>query len=602
MILQSLAAYYDRLAEDGGEKVAPPGFETLAIPFIIVLDLDGRFLELLDTRMPSGKNLVARSFIVSKDCERSGKKAWQAANILWDHFGYVLGWPKSGSDEDKEMAQKQHATFKSVVDDLHDKYPDDEEIQAVRTFLFSDNISKIFSHRIWPECAKIPGCKFSFKIGELNRLVCESETIKNHVWKMFDRADDENEGKCMVTGERDSIARLHPRTPIRAKHKNARTKSNAKLVSFQKNMGFDSYGKQQCYNAPIGKRTAFAYTTALNRLLANNSRQKIAIGDTTTVFWAEIKNELEESFGSIFDFTDEGTDGKEAANRKRSQYINALLNAPARGHQPSVDEDSRFYVLGLAPNAARISVRFWYAGPVKEVEENIRSHFSDLEIGQPKLDKNHPAMWRLLKSLALKGDTNKLPPNLAGDWMASILKGNPYPKTLLMAALRRVRAEREIGSQRASIIKGCLNRDVRYYNRNEKEVTVSLDESNQNVGYVLGRLFAALERCQARATPGLNATIRDKFYGSASTTPVVAFAHLMKLNKHHLAKLENKEEAFNLKLIAGIVDNVASNGFPAHLSLEDQGRFAVGYYHQTQRFYRKKGNGADINNETSEED
>jgi CRISPR-associated protein Csd1 len=589
MILQSLYNLYLRKKNE----LSPEGFQEKEIPFLIELDRHGNFCKLQDTRSKHGKKLVARRFRVPEERERSGKNAWQITNLLWDHYGYVLEWPKSDSAPDKEMAKKQHSSFVSSVEKLHLAYPEDEGINAVNLFLKSDSKQNIFQDSLWSECKKILGCNLSFRLNDTQALVCENDNVRASLAKVSEMDDDGEEtdgasslnveGMCLITGERSSIARLHRRTPVLG------SKSNAKIVSFQKNMGFDSYGKEQSYNAPTSKSAVFAYTTALNFLLSKGSRQKMQIGDTTTVFWAEKELELENNFASIFGF--EASDlNKEVTNQKRAEYMRSLLKAPDSGHISSPDVGTRFYVLGLAPNAARISVRFWFVGSVTEVEQNIRSHFDDIEIIHSERDDDYPKLWLLLKSLALKGDVDKhLPPNISGDWMRAILSGGSYPKTLLMAALRRIRAEREVGFSRASIIKGCLNRVVRYYHQNEKEVSVSLDESNQNQGYLSGRLFAVLERCQTRANPGLNATIRDRFYGAASTTPVVAFPHLLKLNKHHLTKLENKGESFNLnKLIGEIVDGIMALGFPAHLNLEDQGRFAIGYYHQNQAFFKKK--------------
>jgi CRISPR-associated protein Csd1 len=594
MILQSLFNLYSRKKSEW----PPEGFQEKEIPFLIELDRLGNFLKLQDTRSPVGKNLVPRKFRVPQERERSGSNAWKTTNILWDHYGYVLGWPKSDSAKDKEMAQKQHCAFSQTVADILIACPADDGIKAVNLFLKSDQIQKVFQDPLWPECKKKLGCNMGFRLNDTQALVCESDNVRGYLAKTEMEEDGEEkdlsaspdiEGMCLITGERSSIARLHRRTPL----PHPRSKSNARIVSFQKNMGFDSYGKEQSYNAPTGKFAVFAYTTALNTLLSRGSRQKIQIGDMTTVFWAEKELELENNFASIFGFEASDFD-KEVANQKRAEYIQSLFKAPDSGYIPPPDKDTRFYVLGLAPNAARISVRFWYMGAVTEVEQNIRSHFNDMAIAHSERDDEYPKLWVLLKSLALAGDLERLPPNISGDWMRSILSGRPYPRTLLMTAIRRTHAEREVGYSRASIIKGCLNRNARIYCQKEKEVEVSLDESNMNQGYLSGRLFAVLERCQTRANPGLNATILDRFYGSASTTPVVAFPHLLKLNKHHLAKLENKGESFNLnKLIGEIVDGIMAMGFPAHLSLEDQGRFAIGYYHQNQAFFKKKSDSSE---------
>ncbi len=579
MILQALAKYYDRM----GDELPSEGFEQKEIPFLIIINQEGEFIALQDTRTQSGKKLIARKFVVPKENSRSGKNAWQTTNILWDHYGYVLGHPKSDSDKDKEMAKKQHKTFITQVQILAEAFPEDSEIQAVKRFYEGEHYKKVFEHPLWQDCKKINGCNLSFQINGENRLICQNENVCIYASKGIEAESDEDdpelsdiEGICMITGERASIARLHPRTPI------AGAKSNAKIVSFQKNMGFDSYGKQQSYNAPVGKRTTFAYTTALNSMLAKNSHQKIYVGDATTVFWAEKKHKIEDWFTDIFGEPAKGESDQDNA------AIQALFESMKTGAPPVEWNLNQFYVLGLSPNAARIAIRFWYAGTVAEVATNILQHFKDISIVHAQHLPEHLSLFRLLTSTALQGKSDNIQPNLAGDFMKAILAGTPYPDTLLSSAIRRIRAEQEVIYPRASLIKAVRIRKARY--KNEKEdIAMSLDTDNTNTGYRLGRLFAVLEKIQEEASPGINATIRDRFYSSASSTPVTVFSHLLKLKNHHIAKLENKGRAVNFeKLVGEIIDDLKD--FPAHLSLDDQGRFAVGYYHQRQDFFKKKDN------------
>lgn len=607
MILQSLYSLYLRKEDE----LPPEGFEQKRIPFLIVLDRDGTFTGLQDTRTPIGKKLIARQFRVPKEHGRSGKNAWQITNLMWDHYGYVLGGPKSDSDSDRKMAKKQHDTFIASVEAFLSAYPEDDRIRAVHRFLTSDQKQRIFQDPLWPECKKIPGCNMSFRLSNELVLVCESDNVRTYVANASGADEDEDvepssspdiEGICSITGERASIARLHPRTPIPG------AKSNAKIVSFQKNMGFDSYGKQQSYNAPTSKRAAFAYTTALNHLLAKDSRQKLQVGDATTVFWAEETHDLENWFADFFG------DYPNGQSEQDNAAIKALYEAPKTGSVPLLDDKTSFYVLGLAPNAARIAIRFWYHGSVGEVSGNIKQHFDDMSIVHADYEMLHCQLNEMLASTAIetkdpkktnrvyfKGKYYDVTPNLAGEFMKTILSGVPYPQTLLSAAISRIRAEQakkdrngksmqNVTYTRAALIKAILTRRARYYKQEEKEVGMSLDTSNTNPGYLLGRLFAVLERAQEQASPGINATIRDRFYGAASSTPVAVFAHLMKLKNHHITKIDNKGMALNLeKQIGEIVDKLgADNAFPAHLPLDDQGRFAVGYYHQRQSFFTKK--------------
>ncbi|MEA3421025.1 MAG: type I-C CRISPR-associated protein Cas8c/Csd1 [Acidobacteriota bacterium] len=579
MILQALASYYQRMAEEGGTDIAPEGFDEKEIPFLIILNQQGEVVGLQDTRVPSGKKLIGRRFLVPKEHERSGKNAWQKANLLWDHYGYVLAHPKSDEEEHVKMALKQHGAFVASVKTLYEKYPNDTEIKAVYKFLSRGNFEAVFSNPQWPDCMKIPGCNLSFSLEGQARLVCENESIHAYVVSTNDAiSDDEDdtaspeaEGMCLVTGEYGPIERLHPRTPIPG------AKSNAKIVAFQKNMGFDSYGKQQSYNAPISKHAASAYTTALKKMLAKNSRQKLQVGDATTVFWAEKKNVLEDVFAKIF--------GEPAKGEPEQDYksLIAVFRSPETGARAELDPSTRFFVLGLAPNAARIAVRFWWAGTVGDIADNIWQHFDDMAIVHGPNQPDHLSLFRLLVSTAVQGKSDNIQPNLAGEFMKSILTGTPYPQTLLAAAIRRCRAEREITYPRAALLKAVLARETRYYERTEKEVGMSLDTTNTTPGYLLGRLFAVLEKVQAESAGGwgkINTTIRDRFYGAASSTPVTAFPYLMKLKNHHLSKLE-KHKGYYEGLIGEIIDKLdIEEGFPTHLSLQDQGRFAIGYYHQ----------------------
>lgn len=598
MILQALTSYYHRLAEEG-INIANEGFAEKEIPFLVILNQKGEFVGLQPTRVTEGKKVVGRRmFLVPKERERSGKNAWQTANLLWDHYGYVLAYPKSDNNKDITMARKQHETFVANVKTLYEKYPNDSEIKAVYKFLSRGNFEAVFSDSSWPDCMKIPGCNLSFQLEGQTRLICENASVHEYIVLTGDvSSDDENddvalsetEGICLVTGDHGPIARLHPRTPIPG------SKSNAKIVSFQKNMGFDSYGKQQSYNAPVSKHATFAYSTALKRMLAKESRQKFQVGDATTVFWAEKKNVLEDVFADIF--------GEPAKGEPEQDYKNliAKFRSPETGVRSELDPSTRFFVLGLAPNAARIAVRFWYAGTVGDIANNISQHFDDLEMVKGQQELHTLSINGLLCSTALESrDRSKknliyhhgkfydVAPNLAGATMKAILTGTPYPKTLLAAAIRRCRAEQEITYTRAALIKAVLARESRCYHRNEKEVDMSLDIDNTNPGYLLGRLFAVLEKIQEEASPDINTTIRDRFYGSASSTPVTAFPFLMKLKNYH--KIENKGRAVYLeKLIGEVMEKLsADNAFPPHLNLTDQGRFTVGYYHQRQAFFTKK--------------
>ncbi len=572
MILQALDGYYSRLQKEVLADVAAEGFQRQPIPFIVVLNPHGGFVGLLDTRTGEGKKKTARQFSVPKGVK---KTSGIAANLLWDSPAYVFGRPKPDPKKDPTKlaarAMDQRLCFLEAIRRQLAPAHGDTGLDAVLKFLERGDFTAVFDHPLWPEVEET-GANISFQLEGDACLICERPAVASALTQKTAVTDDKLQS-CLVRGVLDEPSRLH--TSIKGVY-GAQT-SGANIVSFNL-PAFTSYGKEQSLNAPVGKRAEFAYTTALNHLLAKGSRQRLQVGDASTVFWAEKEHDIENVFAELF-----GEPAKGEPEQDYKQLV-ATFRSPETGSPPRLDPGTRFFVLGLAPNAARIAIRFWYAGTVAQVAGNIEQHFEDIEIAHGPNQPLHLSLFRLLIGTAVQGKADNIPPNVAGEFMKAILTGAPYPRTLLGAAIRRCRAEREITYPRASLIKAALIREARYYQKNPKEVSMSLDTGNSNVGYRLGRLFATLEKIQEEANPGINATIRDRFYGSASATPVAAFPHLMKLKNHHLSKLENRGRAVNLeRLIGEIMDGIVD--FPAHLSLPDQGRFAVGYYHQRQDFF-----------------
>ena len=458
-------------------------------------------------------------------------------------------------------------------------------INAVRRFIEKGDFENIYSHPKWQEIEKING-NLSFILEAKPGLICQDEDVMRQIMSASDLKHSDIQ-VCSITGEYDVPAVLH--TAIKGVW-GAQT-SGANIVSFNQD-AFCSFGKwkAQGLNAPVGSKAQFAYTTALNTLLAKGSRQRMQVGDASTVFWAKEKHSIEQEVLSLFAEPDKET-GKD-----NTEAVRSLITSVKTGVYPPEDE-LPFYMLGLSPNAARISVRFWYEGTVKDFKRKICDHFEDILIEHGPKESDYLSLFRLLVCTAVDSKADNIQPNLAGEFMQSILKGAPYPRSLLPAVLRRIKAEQSKRSPdgrvlqnvtypRASLIKGVLVRNARYYLQKEKEVGVSLDRENGNIGYRLGRLFAVLERVQQSALGDINATIRDRFYGAASTNPVTVFPRLMKLKNYHLSKMENKGRVVNLeKEISEILKEVTS--FPTHLLLEDQGRFAIGYYHERNDFFTK---------------
>ncbi len=579
MILQELARYYERLASQGDGDVAAEGFEKKEIPFLVVLDREGRLIDIQDTRETQGKKRPGRVFTVPRGVKRAVNIA---ANILWDTPAYIFGRPKPDPKKDSqsllERAKKQQLSFMKELERCFPAPEVDEGILSVVRFLQGGVFDGLFSHPLWADIEQ-RGAFLSFKLDDDLCLVCQRPKVVAMLRSLTVQPEAAvGLQPCLVSGRDDTPRRLH----AAIKGVWGAQSSGANIVSFNLD-AFCSYGKEQGLNAPVGERAEFAYVTALNTLLGKGSHQRLQVADASTVFWAEHRHPLEDLFADLF-----GEPAKENPEQL-NVAIHALFEAPVIGSPPLDQDTTRFFVLGLAPNAGRIAVRFWYPGTVADIVRHIRQHFDDCAISHGPKQPEYLSLFRLLVSTASLGKAENIQPNLAGHFMKALLAGTPYPQTLLASAVRRCRAEREVTHPRAALIKAVLARSARYYRSNEKEVGMSLDLSNENIGYRLGRLFAVLEKIQEEASPGINATIRDRFYGSASSTPVAAFPHLMKLKNHHLAKLENRGRAVNLeRLIGEIMDGIAD--FPTHLNLQDQGRFAVGYYHQRQDFFTKKDN------------
>ena len=564
MILQALHNYYDRKSADPESGLAQPGFEWKEIPFVIELEARGNPIQIEDTREGEGKKKRARSFRVPQGVK---KTSGVAANLLWDNAAYVLGVDTKGKPK---RVEEQRQAFIARIESFAAR--NDIGVQAVLNFLRQASPESLSRHVEWEEIAEtVPNLTFRLQ-GDVD-LVCQRPAVAEAIGAQQDTTGAN--GLCLVTGESGEIERLH--TAIKGVW-GAQT-SGANIVSFNLE-AFTSYGKTQGANAPVSKRAAFSYTTALNHLLRKDSPQRLQVGDASVVFWADRPTEWETGFVDIF-----GEPAKDDPDRN-VRAVRSLYTAIDRGLLENDTGQAKFFALGLAPNAARLAIRFWQYGTVADMAGRIKQHFDDLAIERSPRDPLYLSLFRLLVSVATQGKADNIPPNLGGELVRSILAGLPYPHTLLAAAVRRIRAEHNVTYSRAALLKAYVNRATRYSNVNmEGELTMSLDEANGNVGYRLGRLFAVLEKIQEEANPGINATIRDRFYGAASSTPVTVFSTLLKLKNHHISKLDNRGRAVNLeKRIGEIMEGIGD--FPAQLRIEDQGRFAIGYYHQRQGFFK----------------
>ncbi|MGN0867873.1 MAG: type I-C CRISPR-associated protein Cas8c/Csd1 [Oligosphaeraceae bacterium] len=585
MILQALKEYYDRKAADPESGIAPYGWEKKGIPFLFVIDKEAELVQIEDTREEKDKKLIARNYLVPQSVKRS---SGILPNLLWDNIEYVFGIPSAKRDL-KKAGEKILARVKEEHSQFLEKLEPYRQIPSVSvllSFLQRSDLQEIISKRPeWEEISKSDAF-VSFRLaGDEEPIFRDKEFCTLFEKNMSEGGQDDQEkmGRCLVTGKRDVILPLHP--AIKGVYDANSTGAN--IISFN----FDaagSFGKKQGANSPVGKGAVFAYTTALNTLLAKDSRQKLGIGDATVVFWSSRPTELE---GDLLGFLGvEDGDNPDAL----TENVSMLFQSVQSGKYAEDEGQTRFYVLGLSPSAARLSVRFWYQGTVGEMAGRFRDWFEDLRIVHGEKLPEHLPLKKLLVSLAAENKYENIPPNLAGNVVRAILAGVALPETLLLSALVRIKATQgKVTYERAKLIKAFMNRKIRSSHFKTKEIGIMLDKENENIGYRLGRLFAVLEKIQKEAMPGINATIRDRFYASASATPAVVFGTLMRLKNYHLAKLD--KEGFKI-YYEGLIGEILYRSqtqpgvsqFPAHLSLVDQGMFALGFYHQQQDFYAKK--------------
>jgi CRISPR-associated protein Csd1 len=582
--LASLVRAYDRMAERG--EVPPFGYSMEKIGFVISLNEDGTPAGIADLRSSDGRKRLPRPMEVPQPEKRT---AGIAPNFLWDKTSYVLGVT---AGEGKRLADEHAAFVKHHNDTLSGT--DDTGLRALLAFLALWTPTQ-FDALGWPEEMKDQNVVFALEAERLGDVFIHSRPLARRLWERLSCRSGKSEAACLITGERAPVQRLHPSI----KGVWGAQSAGASIVSFNLD-AFTSYGHEQGDNAPVSEGAAFAYTAALNKFLTPGSHNRIQIGDASTVYWAdggdaENAELAEDAFSGIFDEPDETVEAQ-----KVRAILAKIRNAQrVEDFRPDLPQGVRFHVLGLAPNAARLSIRFWYEDDFGQLAENYWNFVRDIRIEPPPHRNPNPPLWQYLAETAVLGKRDNIPPNLAGEWMRAILTGTRYPLTLLANVLMRIRADGSVNALRASMLKAVLNRNSRQF---KGKVPVALDISNNAKGYVLGRLFAVYEQIQSAALGrNVNATIKDKFYGSASAQPRKVFALLDKGSAVHLSKVGKHSHGHRVnleKLISGIMEMMspAEDPFPASLSSEQQALFALGYYHQRSEFFKSRKN---ENNEES---
>ena len=619
MILASLARYYRRLAaetdEMGNPKVPPYGFSEEKIGWILVLDKEGRLKTAVPNLTADKKPQPKLMSVPRPEKRTSGIKP----NFLWDKTAYALGVE---ANKNKAEAKEKLFTSSEKTFDAFKQYhlnllqnSDDEGLQALCRFLQNWQPAHFAAENLPSEMLD---ANIAFSLEKPTALIHKREAAQT-LWAGCLKSDEALEGLCLISGDTAPIARLHPAI----KGVFGGQSSGGSIISFNKE-AFASFGKEQGANAPVSEQSAFAYTTALNYLLRpenghsliigldriraalrvakkqNESQdfdKRPSIGNTSTVFWAEADDNAtaqaaEGFFAQVFTPPDDEQESAKVFNVLEQMSKGRPLQEIA----PELSANTRFYILGLAPNAARISVRFWLDTTFGQLAENLAQHWQDLAI-EPCAWKTPPSIWRLLLQTAVLGKSENISPVLAGEMTRAVICGTPYPLSLLSQLITRIRADGDVNGLRVAMMKAVLQRRFRK-GFIEEGVPMSLNNESPNRAYLLGRLFAVLERIQYQALGELNAGIADRYYGSASAVPFSVFPRLLSGAKHHLSRLRKDKAGMAVNLDKDLGEIIAKlpETFPRHLSIDEQGRFAIGYYHQKQSYFAKKETAETIEN------
>ncbi|KAA8919753.1 type I-C CRISPR-associated protein Cas8c/Csd1 [Xanthomonas sontii] len=603
MILSALADYYQRLLDDPDSGIAAPGYSQQNIGYTVVLAADGSVVSVQDEHRNEGKKRLAKAMRVPQPEKRT---AGIKSNFLWDKTSYVLGVSASS----KRSAQ-EHAAFKALHQPaLADS--DDAGLQALLAFLATWSPEQYADHPAFaPHGEALLDTNLAFRLEGDPGYLHERAAARTAWDRQQGQVGDGIRGLCLVSGTLAPLARLHPAI----KGVNGAQSSGASIVSFNLD-AFASYGKQQGENAPISEQAAFAYTTALNHLLRRDphNRQRVQIGDTTVVFWAQARTttqaqNAEDVVAALM--RGEDTEDPSIADGRATRRLELVMKQvrqarPLRDLEDGLDDDARIFVLGLAPNASRLSIRFWETQTLAGFAKRLADHYDDLSLLPPAWKRAPTPAYLALQTAPIYGEHGKpkaedVSPLLAGELTRAILAGTRYPQSLLGSIVMRFRADGQLSPLRIALCRAVLAREARLSRQqglstDHKEPPMSLDTGNTDPGYLLGRLFASLENLQ-RAALGdrINATIRDRYYGAASATPASIFPVLLRSAQNHFGKLRKEKTglAVNLEKEIGQIVDALPPSFPRSLPIQEQGRFAIGYYHQTQaRFARNDGQDA----------
>lgn len=584
MLLQALVDYYELLEKEN--KAVKIGFGKENVSYALDINKDGRLLAVINLKEEGkGKKLKPVAMTVP---ERVGRASAVSPNFLCDNSSYVLGFDKKGKPERTKECfysfKKLHKVILKNVDHI--------EAQAVISFLDKWDTETAMEHELFQEHLEdiLKGGNFVFRYDRKN-LIHENEDIKKAWIEYKNNCDEKDKNQCLVTGKRTEIARLHP--IIKGIYKGQAMGNQ--LVSFNAE-AYESYGKKQGQNAPTGEYAVFAYGTALNALLADE-RHRMVLGDTTVVFWAEtVSTQTIQNMNQLLSGNGDAQQGE--MNRIKDEItvneIGAILKKISKGKQilydePIFQDDTKVYIAGLSPNAARISVRFFIQDSFGQLSKKVLKHYQDMAIQKKFIkDMDSIPIWRIISETVPSNSKDKNPsPLLAGSIFRAILTGREYPANLYQTILNRINAEHDVTHVKAAVIKAYLTRKYENNDSVREVLTMGLNKESCNKGYLLGRLFATLEKVQRDANPGLKSTIAEKYLSSACATPAKIFPFLLNLSNNHMAKLDYGIKY--KKLIAEILDKIEpENVFPSNFTPDQQGNFYLGYYHQNNENFKKK--------------
>ena len=579
MILQALTRYYEDLLQRG--EIAAPGWSPAKISFALCLDKDGQVTQIINIQQLSekGKTLIPQT--IEKLPAPVKRTVGIASNFLWDNSAYLLGVDQKGKPErSRDCFHAAASLHHAVLDGV-----DSPAAKAILAFFDIWQPEKAMEHPALSRQYEMitAGGNLLFRVDGC--YIHEDAAIRE-AWQRYRDGADEDAVKmqCLVTGREDEITATHPAI----KGVRDAQSSGAALVSFNA-PAFCSYGREQNYNAPVGKYAAFAYTAALNHLLANRDNVQV-IGDTTIVCWAEGADPVYPNM--LMSFLSDKMPPAISDNDLRAALKNLAKGLPCE--ELGVDPNRTFYILGLAPNAARLSVRFFLRDSFGRLMRNVNDHYERLEIVKPAYAKPGVlSLWTLLRETVRDPKKQVPSPAMAGATARAVFSGGLYPASLLEVVMLRIRAERDVTWGRAAIIKAYLKR--KYADRIDvehhyiSEVTgMKLNDACNYMPYVLGRLFRVMEEIQlASADWSLNRSIKDSYFNAAASTPKSAFSKLFPLNEYHAKKLLRDKPGLGRKLNEekGALSARITESIPARFTQEESNCFYLGYYHQQ---YTKK--------------